>query len=116
MNPADQSSAGDISAYGRVGGEQIVGCGAGCNVATFLHEMGHATGLWHENSRPDRDAYITLDYTHIRADTIAGNIATDQAYIYGPYDYASIMEQNAFNMTTDGSQTIQSIPAGIRLS
>jgi hypothetical protein len=79
--------------------------------------MGHATGLWHEQSRPGRDTHVTLSYKHIRADSIGDDaIATSNAYIYGPYDYAAIMEYFAFNLTADGSQTIQSIPPGIPLS
>lgn len=43
---------------GRAGGEQQVGGSGICTVTTILHEMGHTVGLWHEQSRPDRNAYV----------------------------------------------------------
>ena len=43
------------SFVGHVGGAQQVGGSIDCNVGTLLHEMGHVVGLYHEQSRPDRD-------------------------------------------------------------
>ncbi|MGA3026867.1 MAG: choice-of-anchor D domain-containing protein [Bryobacteraceae bacterium] len=116
QDPSNQCGCGE-SYIGRIGGEQTINCAINCSVGTLAHEMGHATGLWHEQSRPDRGTYVTLDYSHIRADSIGDDaIATNDAWIYGPYDYASIMEYFTFNLTADGSETIQSIPAGMPLS
>jgi Astacin (Peptidase family M12A)/FG-GAP-like repeat/Divergent InlB B-repeat domain len=110
------TGGGGESYIGRIGGEQALTCGADCPVGTLAHEMGHATGLYHEQSRPDRDTYITLNYNHIQAAEIGNDaIATSNAWIYGPYDYSSVMEYHNFDFTADGSQTMQSIPAGIPL-
>ncbi len=116
MDPADSGNSG-YSNIGRTGGLQIIHCAINCSVATLAHEMGHTIGLYHEQSRSDRNNYVTVNFSHVRADEIADDaIATDNAWVYGPYDFGSIMEYFAFNLTADGSQTIQSLPAGIPLS
>jgi hypothetical protein len=116
LDPGNQCACGETY-DGRVGGEQEVDCAINCSVGTIAHEMGHTTGLWHEQSRSDRNTYVTLSYNHIRADSIGDDaLVTNNGYIYGPYDYASIMEYPLFELTADGSQTIETIPAGIPLS
>jgi Astacin (Peptidase family M12A)/Chitobiase/beta-hexosaminidase C-terminal domain/Divergent InlB B-repeat domain len=116
LNPADMSGGGE-SYIGRIGGEQFINCAINCSVSVMAHEMGHSTGLYHEQSRSDRNTYVTVNYSHLQAGPIANDaIATDNDWIYGPYDFASVMEYDAFSLSADGSQTIQSIPAGIPLS
>jgi astacin len=116
LDPNNFCSCGE-SNVGRVGSEQTLNCAINCTPSGLLHEMGHTVGLWHEQSRPDRDNYITLDYNHIRADSVGNDDKLmDNAQILGLFDYGSIMEYFAFNLTADGVQTRQTIPAGIPLS
>jgi hypothetical protein len=50
-------------------GAQVVSLQApGCiYVGTIAHEFIHALGFWHEQSRPDRDNYVTIYYQNIQS-------------------------------------------------
>lgn len=61
---------------------------------TMMHELGHAMGFWHEQTRPDRDSYIRI----VEENIMEG--FEDQFVKYNrnkvdslgvPYDYQSIM-------------------------
>ena len=54
-----------------VGGRQKVSIGRGCeHKAIVQHEILHALGRVHEQSRPDRDSYVFIDRSNIERGTI----------------------------------------------
>lgn len=53
------------SNVGRIGGEQFIVLNPKCRHPQILHEMLHALGLYHEQSRPDRDDYVMVMWENI---------------------------------------------------
>ena len=63
------------------------------NQRTLMHELGHELGAKHEQERPDRNTYVTVD-TSLVQDGREGNFTIDNSMtVYPPtiYDFASIM-------------------------
>jgi hypothetical protein len=98
------------SKVGRRGGEQAVSLGLGCGVGAAIHEIGHALGLWHEQSRSDRDQFIQILWE---------NIADDMEYNFdkhildgadlGDYDFGSIMHYPETAFSINGMPTIKPV-------
>ncbi len=105
------------SNVGHVGGEQTTSGSASCSLGTLLHEMGHVVGLYHEQSRPDRNTYITVNFGNvIKGSESNFDQLTDNFQDLGLFDYASIMEYIPFAFSRNGGPVIETIPPGMPLS
>lgn len=107
---------GCSATVGMAGGEQFVNLGDGCGVATTIHELGHTLGLWHTQSRIDRDRHIRVRYENIdRGAWGQYDMRLNDGEDVGPYDYGSIMHYSNRGFARGPGPTIQSIPLGIPL-
>jgi hypothetical protein len=92
-----------FSNLGMQGGPQVVAVPDWCTTGLLVHELGHTLGLWHEQTRCDRDEYIDVIEENIKPDWITQFIivcdpASPEAspVAFGEYDYCSIMHYPRF--------------------
>lgn len=118
LDPNDHSGSG-LSALGRAGGRQLIGGSIDVNQGTLLHEMGHATGLWHEHSRAERAAHLSLAL-HNAIGTLAPNLdvvpLTGGGQSLGLYDIASLMHYGPYTFSKNGEPTMETLPPGMPVS
>ena len=114
-----QPAGGCSSMVGRQGGRQNINLGSGCSTGNTIHEIGHAVGLWHEQSREDRDTWVRIVWANIdpaMQHNFSQHISDGDDL--GAYDYGSVMHYppNAFSI--NGQNTIvplQTLPPGVTL-
>ncbi|VDL92257.1 unnamed protein product [Schistocephalus solidus] len=74
---------------------------------TVLHEIAHALGFWHEQSRPDRENYVNVAFSNVlRANqyNFYKKPAHEVDSLGEPYDYDSIMHYHNFALAKDESK------------
>jgi len=96
------------SKMGRSGGGQSLSLGSGCEyVGVVLHELMHAIGIWHEQSRHDRDDYVEVLWHNIKP----GRENNFKRYEHGkvdtlnlPYDWDSVMHYDRYLYSVGGNK------------
>lgn len=120
-----QNSTGNNSAIGRQGGRQIINIFDWGNEFIMDHELAHAVGFVHEQTRPDRDAFVRINSANICKvgdpacmggfcfDNAGNRIDCDgqfnidpSATRYGPYDFDSVMQYSRKAFSRNGNDTI----------
>ncbi|XP_048857816.1 hatching enzyme 1.2-like isoform X2 [Brienomyrus brachyistius] len=107
-----QPKSGCWSYLGLHGGPQIISLQAPDCVTTGVtsHELMHALGFVHEQSRADRDKYVAILWGNIWKEHVQKFEKYKTNNLDTPYDYASIMHFGKYAYSEDGDPTI--IPKG----
>jgi len=97
-----------FSNIGRVGGMQKLSLGSGCtnSLGTIQHEFMHALGFFHEQSRPDRDNYIRIDFDRTTTYYCGNYMKCRACYTHTPYNIKSVMHYPSHGFGCGGVPTI----------
>ncbi|MEQ8433621.1 MAG: M12 family metallopeptidase [Oceanicaulis sp.] len=86
-----RSGNGCSSRIGMTGGSQPLRVSGGCSFGNIMHEFLHAAGVFHEQSRTDRNEFVEVFRSRVKVFRRHNfQIERDSAGL-GPYDYGSIM-------------------------
>ena len=103
------------SSVGRHGSKQTVNVFSdstgGCSFGTIVHEIGHAIGFWHEQSRPDRDNYVQINFKNVDTNNHRQFMKWTNNEVDSrgsEYDYGSVMHYSTTSLVNcNGCQSIQ---------
>jgi uncharacterized protein (TIGR03437 family) len=116
-----QNASANNSPVGVQGGQQIINIVSWGTQFIIVHELLHSLGLFHEQSRPDRDPYVDVASLcnnvqgGCMGNTYLINFPIDpQATAYGYYDFDSVMHygQCSFSRNPNCPTTDMTFPDG----
>ncbi|XP_042884351.1 protein SpAN-like [Penaeus japonicus] len=91
---------------------QDVSIGTNCDTLGIVaHEIGHAMGFFHEQSRPDRDSYVQVNEDNVvdgKQSQFEKQTTSIDTYSV-PYDYTSVMHYGSKFFTKNGKFTIATL-------
>jgi len=115
-----QNGGGCWSNVGMQGGAQYLSLERpGClQSGVVQHEFLHAIAFSHEQSRPDRDSFVKINFENIQSGE-EYNFAKENTTIVdsrgSPYDYGSIMQYPDWAFSVNGQPTIETLQPGVTI-
>merc|ERR1711990_371703 len=111
-NPGCWSSVG-YNGNGNDGSQDMSLDAGGCmNPGTIEHEFYHAIGVWHTQSRTDRDDYVKINSENIIDGEKHNFVKKSESEVseFGlPYDFESVMHYSDTAYSKNGKKTIETI-------
>lgn len=95
-----KKSTGNNSSIGMVSGAQTINIVTN-RKGTIMHEILHALGLYHEQTRHDRDSSIIVNYSNIKPNKRHNFNVYSQGLDLGAFDFNSIMLYSSFITDTN---------------
>jgi hypothetical protein len=92
---------GNWSSVGRNGGQQDLSIYNWSSPLIICHELIHALGRYHQQSRGDRENYIQVNWDNID-DDYEYNYYVSNSDEFGPYDFESVMHYSQWGFSTGG--------------
>jgi len=107
-----ESRGGCFSSIGRRGGKQVLSLArSGCVYhGTVQHELLHALGFNHEQTRSDRDNHIRVMWQNVIEDMKHNFNKKDTLNQGTPYDYNSVMQYHRYAFSKNNQPTMVPIP------
>ncbi|XP_062380296.1 hatching enzyme 1.2-like [Sardina pilchardus] len=107
-----ENKDGCYSYLGRTGGKQVVSLNRyGCvHHGIIQHELLHALGFHHEQTRSDRDQHVRINWENIRSGVGYNFQKQYTNNLNTQYDYSSVMHYGSKAFSTNGRETITPIP------
>jgi hypothetical protein len=114
------TSAGNWASVGMQEGRQWIGIFNWGNKWVMCHELAHCLGVWHEQSRRDRDFYVQINEENIDKGGLHNFWINEKALVYPKreygladdqtYDFDSVMHYDQFEFSSNGLPTITVLP------
>lgn len=102
------------SHVGRIGGRQVINLADGCGTGSTIHELLHALGMWHEQSRCDRNSFVEVLWANVQPgyEHAFNQYCASSTPISGDiydYDEGSIMHYHPYAYSRNGAPTLRSL-------
>jgi hypothetical protein len=107
-SPAKKSCSSYVGCIGWTHQSQMMNLGQGCeSLGTGAHEIGHAMGMTHEQSRSDRRENVVVHFSRIKDGKEKNFRMREDAYTGTPYDVLSLMHYGSHYFSKDGKRTLE---------